>query len=343
MVLHCSVSFRLALHGAPSKLGRSRTRRSRCLCPILPFIWQGLQAVQSERWQSLRFGFCSTQRFVSPRGPRQGSPHSLLVTAMLRCLSQRPVGAGLLHSPQALKLQSMGTQGGVHGCMSGQSLILSWAPWHFAPMEAENRKSGDPETGSRLSALLRIIVPCPQPAPQPLGADQSVQVQNKVSSQWPVQFETSLAVLMSHILPQWFGICSIERCRYLSPWHFEQSPQSDQAPQAQSVQVSTSQGPGLHGPVIVSSASQGTPPFLGSSRTLRLRSRWPPPQDLEQTAQSPHTLSLQSIGSGSLQAPASASPGPGLQGAISLREVLSQCAPLPAGKTLMYRLRSCTP
>mmetsp|Transcript_2930 Transcript_2930/g.8702 ORF Transcript_2930/g.8702 Transcript_2930/m.8702 type:complete len:252 (-) Transcript_2930:690-1445(-) len=205
------VSLSVALHGAPSKVGGCATSLLRCRWPFLPFMPQALHSAQSVSTQSLRSGFSSTQRFVSPRAPLQGWPHSLFTVAMLRCRSQRPVDAGALQLLQTLNTQSWGTHGGVHGCMLGHSLTFSCAPWQRAPALAKKRKLSG--MACRLRARLRMSVPWPQPALQPLGSDHSVQEQKSAFSQVPVQLETSLALRRSHMVPQWLGICSIERWR----------------------------------------------------------------------------------------------------------------------------------
>mmetsp|Transcript_41859 Transcript_41859/g.119446 ORF Transcript_41859/g.119446 Transcript_41859/m.119446 type:complete len:225 (+) Transcript_41859:2027-2701(+) len=194
------VSFSVVLQGVPSKVGCCTIERSRKRWPTLPLMWHPLQAVQSERAQSSRSGLGTRQRLVSPSGPWQATPHSLLVTAMLRRRSQRPVPVGGLQAPHWANTQSRGTQGAVQGCMLGQSLTFICAPWHLTESEPANRKSA--AEAFRLSARVRSMVPVPQPVPQPLGADHSVQVQKSVSLQWPVQLDTSLALWRSHILPQ---------------------------------------------------------------------------------------------------------------------------------------------
>mmetsp|Transcript_97469 Transcript_97469/g.303590 ORF Transcript_97469/g.303590 Transcript_97469/m.303590 type:complete len:331 (-) Transcript_97469:1509-2501(-) len=273
--------------------------------------------------------------------PWQGFPHSLLCATMSRCLSQSPAAVGWLHSLQVSNLQSRGMHGGVHGVEAEQALRLSCAPWHLAPLSA--RKSASFDEVVRLNARLCIAVPWPQPTPHPVEADHAVQAQKRLASQWPLHFSISLALLRSHMRPQWFGIWLMERWRYLSPMQPEHSPHSDQSAQAQSWQLCCTQASELQGAVMVSSASQGLPPLEGRSRTFRLRSRWPPSQDLVHTDQSDQRLRRQSVGPASWQAPGVASAGPGLQGPVSFSDTMSQCFPLPLGKTLMKRLRSCTP
>mmetsp|Transcript_69867 Transcript_69867/g.220550 ORF Transcript_69867/g.220550 Transcript_69867/m.220550 type:complete len:240 (+) Transcript_69867:1850-2569(+) len=172
--LHCSVSCSAAPHGRPSKEGCSTTERRRCLCPTWPFIRQSPQAVHSESAQSLRLGFGNRQRLVSARGPAQGWPHSLLVTLMLRVLSQRPAAEGFSHSAQAAKTQSRGLQGALHAVDAEHLLTLSWAPWQWEPPEAAKRKS----FGARRMLRARLLIMVrPHPPSQPLGADHSVQAQ----------------------------------------------------------------------------------------------------------------------------------------------------------------------
>mmetsp|Transcript_95500 Transcript_95500/g.294607 ORF Transcript_95500/g.294607 Transcript_95500/m.294607 type:complete len:335 (-) Transcript_95500:1660-2664(-) len=334
MGLQSMVSCRVPWQGLPSNEGIWMMERSRYLCPIFPFISQADHSVQSDRPQSLLSAFGSTQRLVSAVTPWHWDPHSLLCRRMSRFRSQSPASVGWLHSLQAANWQSRGMHGGVHGVEASQVVRLSCAPWHLAPCAAG--KSAPLGEDVRLSARLRIAVPWPQPTSHPDSPDHGAHEQKSSALQCPLHLSTSLAVVRSHILPQWLGIWWMERCLYLSPWQPpEQSPHSDQSPQTQSRQVSIAQASVLHGPVTVSSLSQGFPPLLGRVRTLRERSRWPPPQCLEQVDQSPQAPRAQSDGPAAWHAPGTASSGPGLHGPISFSGDMWQCFPLPAAKTLM--------
>jgi hypothetical protein len=134
------------------------------------------------------------------------------MVAMLRCRSQRPLSVGALQAAQSWKVQSTGTHGFLHGTMLGHSLIDNWAPLHFVSSGAMNRKLLF--TFVMVSARFRIIVPCPQPALQPLASDQSVHAQKRSASQCMSQFITSVALCGSQPMPHSFGICKMDRCRY---------------------------------------------------------------------------------------------------------------------------------
>lgn len=189
--------------------------------------------------------------------------------------------------------------------------------------------------GTKLNARLRIMVLWPQAGRQSLEADQSPQEQNIVASQRLVQLDISLALRRSHIWPQWFGICTMERCRDRCPPHLVHCPQSDHRPQRQSVQSSMTHGTFAQGSVTDMTALQGSPPSLGRLTSWRLRSRCPPPHDRVQDPHRPHWDSSQSRG---VCTPHSAEPvwfSMGLHGAVSLSDVLVHALPLPEANVLI--------
>mmetsp|Transcript_98251 Transcript_98251/g.286471 ORF Transcript_98251/g.286471 Transcript_98251/m.286471 type:complete len:316 (-) Transcript_98251:460-1407(-) len=283
----------------------------------------------------------ASQRFVSSSGPWAGKPHSLFMTAMLLSRSHRPTHVGLVHSPQALNSPCLGTHSSLQGCESGHVSTESCVP--------EQRRLPDPAKREpsacrvRPKARFRMVVLAPQPASQPLGSDHLVHAQKSVSSQLPVQLDTSFALPRLQGAPQWLFIVSMDRCRQRWPPHLLHSPHSPHSPHIQSTHGSI--GPHccvLHGAMRVRLSVAVAPPFFGSVRSRLVFVCWPPPQE---RLHSPHSLHWLNTAScfGTTHSMGACPLGPGLHGSMCLSESDWQGLPFAWAKTAIKRLRSRTP
>mmetsp|Transcript_76694 Transcript_76694/g.225143 ORF Transcript_76694/g.225143 Transcript_76694/m.225143 type:complete len:720 (+) Transcript_76694:424-2583(+) len=200
---HGAVSCRGPVQGSPPNWGGRTTsrERNRWLLPA-PEAGQWLHSRQAESSQSTGRSQAASQRLVSSSGPEQGSPHSLFVTSMARCLSHSPTHVGSCHSPQGANLQGLGSHFGWQLSTTGHALTLSCVPAHLlsgAPWKMKLREGLSSES---LMTLFRMLVPEPQPALHAVDCDHSVHSQKAVFWHSLVQFETSLALFASQGLPQ---------------------------------------------------------------------------------------------------------------------------------------------
>mmetsp|Transcript_84941 Transcript_84941/g.253228 ORF Transcript_84941/g.253228 Transcript_84941/m.253228 type:complete len:214 (+) Transcript_84941:1148-1789(+) len=98
-------------------------------------------------------------------------------------------------------------------------------------------------------------------------------------------------------LPQWFASVRTERERHATPplQLLEHSDHSSHSPQTPSTHATVSQASALQTPTSsLLSGTQGLPPRCGGRSTRRVRVRWPPPQEQEQSLQSAQSLQRQS-------------------------------------------------
>jgi len=153
------------------------------------------------------------QRFVSTRGPAQGSPPHLPMSWTTRWRSQSCVHVGSDHSLHAAKRQSTASQASEQG-LPWQSRFLICEPLQSMPWGPSKRACPSlslPSTGC--NCRCSILAELPQAELQLLSADQLDQAQKAVLPQWLLQPPTSLAAWGSQTWPQALGILSTARWR----------------------------------------------------------------------------------------------------------------------------------
>mmetsp|Transcript_63086 Transcript_63086/g.195304 ORF Transcript_63086/g.195304 Transcript_63086/m.195304 type:complete len:206 (-) Transcript_63086:596-1213(-) len=180
-----------------------------------------------------------------------------------------------------------------------------------------------------------LAVHCPQSA-------QLAQEQYSRSWHCRGQAPTSSATKGSQGLPPCLGYRVMCRKRVRWPPHLPQAPQSCHWPYSQSTGAGPGQAAKPHCLTMARAPSHGLPPLAGAFRTSLRLACSPPPQLAVQSPQSVHSVSRQSTGGCAEHAAGVASPGPGLQGHVSLSGPL-QKAPWPEPYCRIRRVRLLSP
>mmetsp|Transcript_53469 Transcript_53469/g.148661 ORF Transcript_53469/g.148661 Transcript_53469/m.148661 type:complete len:300 (-) Transcript_53469:87-986(-) len=180
---------------------------------------------------------------------------------------------------------------------------------------------------------------------QGLNVDQLLHTHQRSSRQESLsgQSVTCLAAPGSQSVPQKLPNWLMLRCRVCCPPHLPQPLHAVQSPHMQSLHLPAHVFV-AHANVSSKAPAQGSPPCSACARTVRDRLCCPPPHVTGHPDHLDHSDKIQSrFPRPPPQDDGVKSPGAGLHGSKSLRDLMLQDLPLPTGNCLMTRWRSRMP